>query len=289
MNLKQLTLRAGSWEAAVSPDFGANLTTLIYRDFPILRSPKKAEDLLSKDRYVYGNPLLLPPNRVKDGKFLFEGKEYNLPINEPERGNHLHGLFTDAPFYVTKHTDTELMCFYQNQGERFPFDFTIFFHYTISQSGLLLKINVQNDGPWPMPLAMGFHTTFTEPAGFFSIPLGKRWERDERFLPTGNLVELNEKEKRLTKGCHSDGGPLTGYFTAAEHWAQIGDFRLETSEQFDQWVLFNGGGGQGYLCIEPQIGCVNGLNFPHGCRTIKAGQTERCWLRFLKGGKRQDL
>lgn len=105
MKLKQLALRSGRWEAAVAPDFGANLTKLAYDGFPILRSPEREEELLSKSRYVYGNPLLLPPNRTKDGSFCFEGRSYSLPVNEPERSNHLHGLFTDAPFRVVKHTE----------------------------------------------------------------------------------------------------------------------------------------------------------------------------------------
>lgn len=284
MKLKQKILRAGAWEAAVSPDFGANLTALTYENDPVLRSPKNEEDLRKKDRFVYGNPLLFPPNRTKDGIFYFDGQEYRLPVNEPERGNHLHGLLFDAPFQILEHTQTELVCFYQNKGERFPFHFTIFFYYTISESGLLARIDIYNDGTKPMPLAMGFHTTFTEPQSF-SVPLGKRWERDERFLPTGRLLELNEKESQMTKEFCPKGNALTGYYTAAGHLVKIGSYHMETSQQFDQWVLFNGGGGQGYLCIEPQIGCVNGLNFPNGCRVIQAGQTERCWLRFRKGEK----
>ena len=53
MKLKQLALRSGRWEAAVAPDFGANLTKLAYDGFPILRSPEREEELLSKSRYVY--------------------------------------------------------------------------------------------------------------------------------------------------------------------------------------------------------------------------------------------
>ena len=281
MKLKQLALRSGRWEAAVAPDFGANLTKLAYDGFPILRSPEREEELLSKSRYVYGNPLLLPPNRTKDGSFCFEGRSYSLPVNEPERSNHLHGLFTDAPFHVVKHTASELICSYRNRGERFPFCFTIAFYYTISESGLLVKIDIRNDGAEPMPLAMGFHTTFTEPDRF-SVPLGKRWERDKRYLPSGRLLELNGKEKQITQGCRPDGAPLTGYFTAAGHRVVIGDYQMETSGQFDQWVLFNGGGGQGYLCVEPQIGAVNGLNLPDGCRRLESGRIEQCWLRFSK-------
>lgn len=48
MKLKQLALRSGRWEAAVAPDFGANLTKLAYDGFPILRSPEREEELLTR-------------------------------------------------------------------------------------------------------------------------------------------------------------------------------------------------------------------------------------------------
>ena len=62
-----------------------------------------------------------------------------------------------------------------------------------------------------MPLAMGFHTTFTEPDRF-SVPLGKRWEQDKRYLPTGRLMELNGKEKQITQGCLAGWRPSHGIF-----------------------------------------------------------------------------
>ena len=50
--------------------------------------------------------------------------------------------------------------------------------------------------------------------------------------------------------------------------------RFTVSANFDQRVLFNGGGGQGFLCIEPQAGWVNGLNIPGAHKVLKKGQSE---------------
>ena len=37
--------------------------------------------------------LLAPwPNRVVDGRYAFEGREFELPLTEPRRGHALHGL-----------------------------------------------------------------------------------------------------------------------------------------------------------------------------------------------------
>ncbi len=40
-----------------------------------------------------GIPILFPfPNRIRDGKYNFGGKDYNLPLNDPAKKNAIHGF-----------------------------------------------------------------------------------------------------------------------------------------------------------------------------------------------------
>ena len=39
-----------------------------------------------------GQVLIPWPNRLEDGSYEFDGKHYQLPLNEPERRNAIHGL-----------------------------------------------------------------------------------------------------------------------------------------------------------------------------------------------------
>ena len=39
-----------------------------------------------------GLPLVPWPNRIRDGRYTFGGRELELPTNEPERHNAIHGL-----------------------------------------------------------------------------------------------------------------------------------------------------------------------------------------------------
>lgn len=268
----------GRWEAAIYPEYGAALTALTCEGQELLRTPEDMGEW-RKSPYLYGNPLLLPPNRTRDGVFTFRGNTYTLPVNEPDKKNHIHGLLFDAPFSVTERWENGLCCSYQNCGERYPFHFTVSFCYQISTSGLKVDLSLKNDGNTAMPLVLGFHTTFSEPQSF-AVPIKERWERDERLLPTGRLLPLSTEEAAIKTGCSYHGIPLTGCFTSDGHTAKIGDFLMETSEEFDQWVLYNGGGKDGYLCVEPQTGPVNGLNIPGGARVLEAGETFHCWLRF---------
>ncbi len=280
MKTKMITLHNEKWKASVLPAWGANLIALSYCGEPILRTPPSLSLLDSDSPYLYGNPLLLPPNRTRDGKFTFEGQAYQLPINELEHRNHLHGQLYNAPFDVVEVGQFDLCCRYQNKGERFPFPFTIALHYQLGSDGLLLKIELHNDGECPMPVALGFHTTFVEPE-FASVPIGSHWERDDRLLPTGRLLPLIQQQTQLRSGFCSRGLSIAGYYTASGHTAYIGKFGLETSTEFNQWVLYNGGGGKGFLCVEPQLCTVDGLNLQGGCRRLEAQQAERYWLRFF--------
>lgn len=173
------------WEAVICPEYGAALTALTCEGKAVLRSPENMEEW-EKSPYLYGNPLLFPPNRTRDGIFSFRGNTYTLPVNEPDKNNHIHGLLFDAPFSVTVRRENELCCSFQNCGERYPFPFTISFCYKISTHGLKVGLTVKNDGRIAMPLILGFHTTFSEPQSF-AVPVKERWEREERFLPTGRL------------------------------------------------------------------------------------------------------
>src|SRR5688500_4758386 len=85
-------------EARIAPSLGNNVThfrtTAVGLDevVEVFLSPQDA-GALGAHGYSAGNPILFPfPNRVKRGSYTFEGKTYQLDINETARGNHIHGL-----------------------------------------------------------------------------------------------------------------------------------------------------------------------------------------------------
>src|SRR4051794_1695138 len=58
-------------------------------------------DLLYADPQLFGNssptrsgiPILFPfPNRIREGRFTWDGKTYELPCNDPTRSNAIHGF-----------------------------------------------------------------------------------------------------------------------------------------------------------------------------------------------------
>lgn len=266
------------WEAVVLPSFGANLISLKHKGLPVLRTPDSIEQL-KENPCLYGNPVLFPPNRTADGIFLFEEKEYHLPVNEPHTGNHLHGMLYNALFDVLEVTDRSAVCLLKNSGNLFPFDFCMKIFFALDGEGLTQYIEIRNEGSCSMPVLLGFHTSFAAPAEF-SVSIKERWERDGRHIPTGKLSPLNEYELCFKKGCASEGQIISDYYTAENQYARLGHVLYQVSPEFTQWVLYNGGGNKDFLCVEPQTGPVNGLNIPGGCSVLPQGESARFWLRF---------
>ena len=80
-------IRSGGYVAEIA-SIGASVRTLRHegRDLVV---PFDADEV----RPGFRGALLAPwPNRVVDGRYAFEGREFELPLTEPRRGHALHGL-----------------------------------------------------------------------------------------------------------------------------------------------------------------------------------------------------
>lgn len=276
--LKKYTLNHGPWTCQICPEFGMNVTSLRYNNRPIFREPQTDEALIEKP-VLYGVPLLFPPNRTKDGTFSFGGNTHHLPITDQAHHNHLHGNVNSAPFEVVSRSARSITARLNNDGTYFPFPFQLTVTDQLSDDSYERIMEITNTGNSSMPVAFGLHTTFVEPE-WVSIPLGKRWITDEHYIPTGEKRELTLTEDAYRSHFCPAGQCINGFYEAAGNTVYTDSFTY-SAEGFDQWILFNGGGGTGYLCIEPQLGPVNALN-TGGYRTLEMNESCRFCIRISK-------
>lgn len=253
-----IRLRRGEWQTAVLPEFGANLAYLTYHGEHILRTVQEAEG----DLTGFGTPILLPANRTEDGCFSFRRRKYILPVNEA-KGNHIHGFLMKRRFAVIKREESMVRCRYVSCPEDYPFPFVLTVTVSLSEHGMEQEFTLENPMPEPFPVVFGLHTTFRAP-DWVQLPLEDAWERSARFLPTGKLRPLTGQEQAWVQGAPFRDAPVSDFYRSSGSNAKIGRFTYRVSDLFDQWTLYNGGGGKGYLCVEPQAGRVNGLNHPEG-------------------------
>lgn len=265
------------WKAWIVPESGMNTVRLTVKEEDVLRKTEAEEAY--KTSCAQALPLLLPPNRVDQGHFVFEGEEYQLPITAPQAQNHCHGFLWKTPFCVTSQSETQISASYENQGEIFPFPFRIDVDYRLDEDGYYQEFKITNTGERNMPLTFGLHTNFYE-RGEFSIPIGERYEANERSIPTGVMIPLTDREKEYCTGTQMDRTLVDNFYTATGHVCRLGDIEYVVSENFNHWTLYNGGGDKQFISMEPQCGAVNGLNTKIGILTLEPGQTESFHTRI---------
>ncbi|MBO2521272.1 MAG: hypothetical protein CW345_05655 [Firmicutes bacterium] len=195
--------------ATIVPTVGANCNRYVWehqgQPLELLVSAPDY-DALREGPYLYGNPILFPyPNRVRDGRFAFGGKQAALPINEPERNNAIHGLVYNRPWEVVSQgaSDEEgawvtlrfASSAHPEVEAAFPFPFEVLFTYRLKDGALANEMTAKNTGSGPMPMGYGLHPWFPLPLS----PKGRRsqcrvkapvtgvWELDARLLPTGEI------------------------------------------------------------------------------------------------------
>ncbi len=190
--------------ASIIPDFGGNVNELVLKKkeklYSVLDGNKTAKELI-KDEAYKGAHLIPFSGRIKDGMYIFQGKPYQLPINETSRNNALHGFLNDKPFSIAGITENKddvslkLAYSYESQINGYPFPFHLLLIYTISGSGLKIGIEVKNTGASPMPFACGWHPYFTfhEPVDelHLQVPGSGIVALNEHLIPTGEMIPPN--------------------------------------------------------------------------------------------------
>jgi aldose 1-epimerase len=258
-----IKLNCGRWGAEICPSLGANIVRLTCGGADVLR-PLENEDDLKINPYLYGAPILMPANRTFEGKFILEGREYHLPINEPQNNCNLHGSVLFEEFDLVEACEkSAVLRLVDKDCRSYPFPFALTVMYSLTENGLSADYEVENIGEGNMPLTFCLHTTFVEPEGF-TCPIDMCQEKDEHHIPTGRYIALNEQEREYATSSPSKGLVISGYYRACGNEARIGDYKYSVSDNFDHWIFFNGRGESGLLCVEPQCGKVNGLNMENG-------------------------
>lgn len=159
---------------------------------PVLEHVERAAFLAKPT--ACGIPLLFPfPNRVRDGRFSFEGAE--IVVNPPR-----HGFVRDRAWSVDRAwaSDDEGASVrsvfdaadHPDIVSQWPSPFRLAATYRLFESTLSLAFEIENTGDRAFPYGYGIHPYFERPSrGTVRVPAHKRWLL-ENSLPTGELVAV---------------------------------------------------------------------------------------------------
>ncbi|MGI8851625.1 MAG: aldose 1-epimerase family protein [Acidimicrobiales bacterium] len=141
---------------------------------------------------AHGAVLVPWPNRVADGRYRFDGADYQVALTEPEKANAIHGFLRWRSWRATEHTqDRVVMGTRLHPMMGYPFCLDVSVAYELGDGGLVVATTATNLGDTVCPYGCGQHPYLSPGAGLIdacSLELDARTRiltDNERQLPTG--------------------------------------------------------------------------------------------------------
>jgi aldose 1-epimerase len=133
--------------------------------------------------FARGLPLIPWPNRLHQGRYTWDGKQYQTPINEVEKDNALHGYTRWLNWQVTAAgPETAVASLRLHPQDGYPFILDLSITYALGPDGLSVTNRARNVGTVACPYAHGAHPYIT--AGTETIDQATLTARVSTFLPT---------------------------------------------------------------------------------------------------------
>jgi aldose 1-epimerase len=184
----------------VIPAFGGMLTQLNWAG-NVIKIP--FENQFANSENPYHPSALLSPwvNRVRNGNYSFEGRNYQLPINEPNLGNAIHGLLARMPFDVSLEASKATLTYHYDAEEKaYPFPFEMQLAYSFSDdNSFQLQFQAKNIGSGNMPFACGWHPYFNLTQGNLADWI-IRFDSISKFHSDSQMIPLREESFDASAG-----------------------------------------------------------------------------------------
>lgn len=156
---------------------------------------------------TFASSILFPfTNRVKDGKYKFQEKNYQLETNSINENNAIHGFVYNKTFEIKEQNSNKneasvkLIYSESKKTKGFPFRYSIELIYTLTKDSLTLRVSVYNNDKKPFPFTMGWHPYFYSKSlynSFLSLNTNKKISFDNRMILNGVNDIILEKDLQI--------------------------------------------------------------------------------------------
>jgi aldose 1-epimerase len=252
--------------------------------------------------WAFQGSILLPwPNRVRDGRYTFDGVDYQLPLTEPVRHNAIHGLVAWQQWSLLDHSaaSVALRCrTYPSPGYPFLLDTVV--RYELLEAGLEVTTTSLNAGDAACPYALGFHPYVSAGRGASTshgaavddctlvIGASRRLLLDDRLNPVGSEpVDGTDSDFRAARSLR--GRFLDDCFTdvlpdsAGRSWAHLASpdgnvVDVWADSSFAFWQVYSADAlpeplTRRSLAIEPMTAAPNAFQSGDGLRRLEPGES----------------
>lgn len=227
------------------------------------------------DIWAGHSPILFPIcGGLKDDKFIFEGKEYNLPK---------HG-FAKRLDWEVESAEKEKAVFLLSWSEEtlkvYPFRFELRAIFTIEKTTLKVEYKIKNLSDTDMYYSIGAHEAYACPGGIENYTIEFEKEEDLKSLSLEGplleggkfLVKEKTKELALSKDLFTVDSLIFDDLKSRKVWLKNNESKEKIEIEFKDFgcmLLWTIPGAE-YICIEPWCGIPDYVNSEYDI-TKKAG------------------
>lgn len=194
----EITLAAGDLRLKVAP-FGASLRGM-WRELPDGSRQEIITGYTGAKGKVGGQgDVLIPfPGRVRDGRYTCKGQTYQMPLNDKDGPNAIHGFLRLTDWRIEKQFDKSVTFAVNLDAAAhpgYPFSLAVALSYSLLESGLMCHFEIKNTGQQAAPVAAGFHPYFTVGSeqidlDTLQVPMQSTLEM-VNLLPTGTVLPVD--------------------------------------------------------------------------------------------------
>jgi aldose 1-epimerase len=278
---EQFELTSGDQQAVVT-EVGAGLRTYSAGGRELLAG-YPPEALASSGR----GQLLLPwPNRIRDGVYRLDGREHQLPLNEPERRNAIHGLVRWSSWTVAdRAADRVVLEHVLHPQPGYPFTLELRVGYSLAGDGLSVSTTATNAGADSCPYGTGAHPYLAVRAvdeAVLRLPARTVLESDERGIPVSSASVEGTLDFRTPRPVGSV--QLDHCFTDLDRdgngraWVEVDETTLWVDDSYPYLMVFTGdtlpdAERRRSIAVEPMTCAPNAFASGDGLIVLDPGET----------------
>ena len=229
---------------------------------------------------AYLSSILFPfANRIENGSYSFNHKNFQLDTNEADNNNALHGLVYLKAFKLKSQESSEenasVDLFYDEfePTTGFPYKYYINLQYTLTQNTLELKVVIKNKDKDEFPFSLGWHPYFKTSdlyISYLKINSQKKLLVNDKMIPNGeeeiDLKDFFKIENKTFDDCFILNSNKVEFKTPDYH------LELKTSSKENYLQLYTPNSRK-CIAIEPQTAPANCFNNKMGLQILQPNKT----------------
>ncbi|MEO9899601.1 aldose 1-epimerase [Nisaea sp.] len=236
-------------------------------------------------------PLVPFSNRIRDGRFTWDGKEHRITATEKNASHAIHGHGRTVPWEVESLSEMRAELSYVYPGDDWPFPYKARQAFELMDGTLAISMRLENTGTKAMPSGLGHHPYLPWRSGpLLATSFASIWPAVHGVLPVSSegvprhLDFSRAEERALPRGLDTGFSGWSSH--ALLHWPKEGlSLEIEGSETLSHCILFTPE-DKPFFCVEPVTHCIDAINLSAagvagtGMQTVPPGGKLVASMRF---------